>query len=236
MANYPKRPRYTTPMGTAVYPHLHAPDTKFDAAGTYSTKVRFEGAAATSIQAFLDEQYKLSQEEAAEALVEAGKAASIAAARKKVKAGPEPYTEELDEDGNETGAIIVNFKMTASGVSKKTGKAWERKPRLFDAQGQAIPLGLKIGSGSQLKIATEVNRYYTAALGAGVSLRLEAVQVITLQTWGGMTAEQAGFDAVEGGFSVADADDSAFAGVAAPSPSPFEDDDDDGEVGPDGDF
>ena len=230
------RETYTTPIGAAVWPSLHTPDTRFDEAGVYSTKLRFEGADAATVSAFLDEQYEQSRQEAAADLIERGKAKTTKAALAKVKEGPDPYTQELDEEtGEETGAILVNFKMKASGTRKKDGTTWTARPRLFDAQGNPVTDGLKVGSGSRLRINAEVNRYYVPALGAGVSLRLVAVQVIELQTFGRtITAESAGFDAVEGGFSADDADESVFAGMDDSSTSDDIDESDDSEEG--GDF
>ena len=84
-----------------------------------------------------------------------------------------------------------------------------------------------------LRIATDINRWYMAAIGAGVSLRLNAVQIISLETWGGVTAEAAGFDAVEGGFDGSDLGADAFAGTPEGEPEQAdeaaEESDDDGD-------
>lgn len=236
MAQKKQREFYTTPIGTAVYPHLHAPDTAYQAEGVYSTKLRFTGKDAEAVQKFLDEQYELSQEQAAQELVDTGKVKALKAAQAKVKAGPEPYVSEIDEDtGEETGAILANFKMKASGT-RKDGTTWSSRPTFFDASGKEVPLGLRIGSGSELRISCEINRYFTPALGAGVSLRLKAVQIISLQTWGGgVSAAQAGFDVVEGGFSADEVGEDAFSN---PTPKIREDADDADEYtsDEDGDF
>ena len=47
--------------------------------------------------------------------------------------------------------------------------------------------------------------YYVAAVGAGVSLRLKAVQIIDLKTGGGADASAYGFSATEG-FTAPDRD------------------------------
>lgn len=233
------REDYTTPIGVAVYPHLHAPDTKFSngGPGVYTTRVRFTGEAADEIVELLDAQYAQSYEEAVAEMMDK-KSIKEKAARAKIKEGPEPYKMELDEDGEETGAVVVNFKMKAGGT-RKDGTPWTRKPALFDGQGQPVAMGLKIGSGSKLRIATDINRYYMPAIGAGVSLRLNAVQIIELQTWAsGPSAEQAGFGAVEGGFSATDVDESAFAGTPEGSPEQSDDTDDtdDSDESDGGDF
>lgn len=226
------REKYTTPVGAAVFPHLHAPDTKFDDRGVYTTRMRFTGEAADEIVALLDAEYEKSYEESVAEVMDK-KGLKEKAARAKVKEGPEPYKMELDEDGEETGAVIVNFKMKASG-QRKDGTTWTRKPAIFDAAGKPVAVGLKIGSGSSLRISTDINRWYMPALGAGVSLRLNAVQVIEFQTWGDMSAEAAGFDAVEGGFSADAVGADAFAGQ--PEGEPEQSDDTDDESEDDGDF
>ena len=232
-----KYPSFTTPVGTFVFPQLHAPDTKFKAEGEWNTKVRFDGDAAVDMAARLDEACDAAQEAGAQELIEKGKAKTLAAARKMLPTRKEPYTKELDEEtGEETGAILVNFKLKASGT-RNDGTTWTAKPRLFDSQGQPIPLGLKIGSGTRGKINYGLRNYCTPVAGTGVSCRLNAAQIIQLQTWGGMTAEQAGFEAVEGGFSAADADGDMFAGqVDRPAAATSEEYDDGEDAGAEGDF
>lgn len=205
-----KNERLVTPAGIAAWPHLTTPDTKFDACGVYSTKVRFTDAAASMMKKLLDDEYEVAQKKAAAELKEKK-------SKKKVRPGPEPYEE--DEDG----AIIVNFKMKASG-ERKDGTKWAQKPAIFDAKGVPVK-GLKIGGGSILKIATEINHYYIPALGAGVSLPLKAVQVIDLKAWGERTADAYGFDE-EDGFDADEAPEDVFAGENEATPEDEDVDDD----------
>lgn len=188
----------TTPVGTAVYPHLHAPDTKFDDAGKYKTDVLYTGQAAKQMKSLLRKKLEESREKFVEGEGKADEPAS-------------PWKIPTDDEGNETEGILVSFKMTASGVSKKTGKPWTMSPAIYDASGQRVPSGLKIGGGSQIKVAFTPYLYH--GFGKyGVSCRLEAVQVIKLETWAEKSAEDFGFDAAEGGFSVSEANENAFAG------------------------
>lgn len=216
-----------TPLGVAVYPHVHAADTKFDKAGVYSTKVRFTGDAADTMRARLDAAAEAAVEAAVATLMEEGKAKTREAARKKVKSVA-PYTEELDDEGEETGAILVNFKKKASGV-RVNGEPWTAPaPALFDAAMQPVPAGLKLGGGSHIRVSYTPNEFYTAALGAGSSCRLVAIQIVELKTWGGVTAEYAGFDAIEGGFSADDVEAvDSFVSSQASSEEDDEGDDDD---------
>lgn len=232
--------RLTTPRGIAVYPHLHAPDTKFKDEGEYSTKLKFEGKAAAAMRKQLDSLNEQARQAAMASLIEKGKVKSKKAAAKKVQVN-EPYEVELDEDGEETGAILVNFKMKASGISKRTGEKWSRTVPLFDGVGQSIKPGLKIGGGSVLKVSWEPYIYpnefqpYSPTIGAGVSRRLVAVQVIDLKTWGGNSNPDAfGFGVEEDAFSVDEADDYAFAGDDDEGDEFAEDYDEGDEEGDDG--
>lgn len=221
-----KRETRRSPIGITGWTYLHAPDTKFNEAGAYQTKVIFDpntDAEAQEYKEYLDEMFVESQEDAIQGLIDEGKvggktdAARRKAAEAKIQSNYYPYTMELDEEtGEETGRFCVNYRMTASGIRKDKTR-WTRKPRLFDAKGQPVPVGLKVGSGSRVRVAYEPNKYFTGALGAGFSCRLQAVQVIELKTWDGPSAAGFGFDSSEEGFSVEDAEANLFsaADVAA---------------------
>ena len=198
-----------TPAGVALYPRLNEPDTKFKPEGQYSVKLRLEADDAQELINLIDQ---LSDEAYEAALAEAKNERE----KKKIKKADAAYTAEEDEDGNETGCFLFNFKMTASGVSKKTGNEWTRVCPVFDAKRKPIDLkAVKIGGGSIVKVAYEASPFYTAALGAGVSLRLEAVQVLELHEWGNKDASAFGFGD-EDGFEAAE-DTSADGGTFSDS-------------------
>lgn len=178
-----KNPRFTSPRGVAVYPHLTSPDTKFKDEGEFHTKLRVPADAAAATVKQIDAEI-----------------AKIAAETKKekklktVKMSPAPYAVD-----DETGDVTFTFKMKASGISKKTQKPWERKPTFFDAKGNVLVDAPKIGGGSTLRVNYEFFPYYTAAVGAGVKLALEAVQVIELVEFGGSRkASDYGFEQEDG--------------------------------------
>lgn len=176
-----KRPRFVSPAGTAQYPYLNKPDTKFNPDGEYKCKLEIPADKAQEIVTFLDEQHEQ----------------SIAKAKKdnpgkKVKEGEVPYT--VNE---ETGAVVVNFKLRAKGKTKD-GSEFEQRPAVFDSKGKPLQ-DAKVGGGSTLKIAYEVIPYYTAIAGAGVSLRLKAAQIINLVEFsGGAGAGAYGFGEEDG--------------------------------------
>lgn len=195
-----------SPKGTAVYPHLNTPDTKFNPDGEYKVTLRVSGDEGQTFAAQLDE---LVAQAEADAIEETGK--------KKVKLANPPY--EVDD---ETGDILVKFKSKASGTSRRTGEKWSRRIPLVDAQRNPCP-GAKVGGGSELIVAFEPFIYYTASIGAGVSLRIQAVQVVTLQEWGSSASSL--FGEVEGFVS----DDSHAEPVAVASEEADADDDEDYE-------
>lgn len=180
-----KKGLYTTSIGTAMYPKLIEPDTKFNEAGVYSVKLILSREAA---QPLLD-RIEDAKEEAVELFKEKG-------GKGKPKWQDMPCGPVEDEEGMATGDWQFNIKMKASGVNKQ-GNAWTRKPVIFDAKGTPIKGGVKPWSGTKMKVAMSVDPFYVASK-CGVTLRLEAVQIIELVEGGGGTADQFGFGAEDG--------------------------------------
>ena len=168
-----KLPLLKTPAGTAIWPKLTKPDTKFNAEGEYTTKLSIPSEEAQELIAALDKAYAESQE--------------IAKERnpgKKIKPAAKPYTEEVDDQGNETGNLIFSFKCKAK-LTDMAGNSFANAPKVFDSKNKEFPKDQDIWGGSTLRIAFNPVPYYTAMVGAGVSLRLKAVQVINLVSGGG---------------------------------------------------
>lgn len=212
-----KAPTFTTCRGVFKYPRLGEPDTKFKAEGEYSVKFITTRA---DMGALLDKLEVMHAD-----AVKRGKAAYAAlpvATRKKLdqKGGftANPlFNVVYDEAEEETGEIEFNFKLAASGTYKsgpKAGETWTRKPAIFDA-GTKPMKGDKIWGGSEGKVSFEVGidkdgspGYFIPGTGAaGLSLRLQAVQVLDLVSGGQRNAGSFGFGA-EDGYSSADEDTS----------------------------
>jgi len=200
MAERPSYPKVRTPRGIAIWPHLNTPDTKWKKEGKYETKLAFEPevVASDEFQAFqekVEELIEAKYQEQVEKLTKAGKKGLVSKLKK-----VSPFkAEEDDETGDETGRIIIKAGMTASGVSEKTGKKWSRKPSIYDAKGNRLNNPPKIGSGSTLKLNVELFPYFNEKdKEAGVSFRLEAVQVIKLVTFGERDASDYGFEEEDG--------------------------------------
>lgn len=199
MAEAKKKPTLKTPTGTAVYPWLDTPDTKYKAEGEYRTKLILPLEAARGLIEEIDRQ--------AEEAVRAAKAAVVKTARNKkeekallerCKPAPAPYRLIEDDDGNETGEVELSFK-TKALVKPKKGDPFRVKPAMFDARGNEIKPPLPLRGGSKIKVAFQIIPFYTAMVGAGVTLRLQAVQVIeAVTTGGGGSAASFGFEAEDG--------------------------------------
>lgn len=167
-----------TPKGVFVYPSLTTPDTKFDAAGVYSVKLRLSADDAAPLIKKI--------EEALEAKVEEVKTSGKV--KGKIKRVDPSYVED-----EETGEVTFNFKMKASG-KRKDGTEFTQRPTLKKFDLTDISPNTRIWGGSEGKVAFSLNPFHTA-LGVGVSLRLKGVQVIKLVS--GST--DCGFEAEEDG-------------------------------------
>lgn len=209
-----------TPRGRAIFPKLDKPDTKWKAEGQYSVKLSLPPESVEKYREPIAAMLAKYVEETREKLKSGdGKAKAKA---KTLTVNDAFFSDEVDDDGENTGNIIVNFKMTASGVSKKDGKPWSRKPAVFDAKGKSLKVCPPVWGGSVLIVAGEAVPYYTPKDNlCGVTLRLEGVQIIELRSGSNRDAadfgfhEEEGFAATEegeGGFS----DETAGEG-AAPS-------------------
>jgi hypothetical protein len=207
-----KYPIFNTPKGVAVWPNLNAPDTKFKPEGEYTSKLAFDPNL-PEVQAMIS-KFEAIRDELFKAEIANADTPAKRKALEKFNVAP-VFTEELDKEGDETGRILINFKMKASGVSQKTNKPWSRKPTIFDSKGVEIKNPPTIGGGSTLRVACE--------LGGGpvpsaklfyLSPKLVGVKLLELVTFGSMSSKDMGFDEDEGGY---EADNSA--------PASFDDND-----------
>jgi hypothetical protein len=154
----------TTPKGIARDPYLNTPDTSFNPDGDF--KVELVVDQSDEARAFMAK------------LREAHEAAVVKA--KKANPGSRIKVAELSvSEDEDAGKVTFKFKLKAK-VTTKTGKVFEQKPALFDSRGK--PIQKKVGGGSTIKVAFEIVPFYTATVGAGLTLRLKAVQVLTLST------------------------------------------------------
>lgn len=195
---------YLTPQGVASFPHLAEAQTKFVKEGVYDVTLYFDEKAGSEFVASLEEAYNQACKEAKEKYEEQKPQYK--------KDNPEIkfeqfYREEVDDNGFATGRIFVKFKRQAT-VKTKDNKLLEFSVAVFDRYNQAMPKEVvaKASSGSIMKAAFKANPYFVAAgAKAGISLQLEAVQIVELKEWiGNKSASYYGFQSFE------DEDDAVF--------------------------
>lgn len=218
-ANKTRNPRFVTETGIAIFPYLIEPDTEYNTDGEYKVKLRLTPDADVfdskrkslgAFQAFLDEMLEKSVEKAKQEN------------KGRIKEADAPYT--IDEDN---GDLLVNFKLKASGTTRD-GKEFTQAPALFDAKGKPFD-GDAIWGGSRIKVSFEVVPFYTKLIGAGITLRLKAAQIIELRQGGGASAENYGFGEEEGYEDEDDAANNGFASDDEYSDADNTDDNDEGD-------
>lgn len=189
--------RITTPVGVLSFPcFIHEPDTQYrdetnpNDRGEYKARLSLSMAEASNFMAELE---RLFEEFCARKEIEL---------RRKVKVGDDamPWYPETDRDtGEETGNIIIRAKMKAAYVSKRTGQVVEQAPKVFDATPVPLVPIPAIGAGTRAKLNVTPSCWYNGGKGAGLTLYLNAVQVLELkEKGGGNTADAFGFDTEEG--------------------------------------
>lgn len=209
-----KLERKLTGRVEAYYPHLNKPDDRYNPdKPEYKISIIYENeeAASDMIEVIKTAQGQAVEDAVNQAREEAkkkGKKFNEERFRSSLKLANLPIKEELDEDDDPTGRIIVGpFKMRAKGITKD-GREWERQCPVFDGAGKPIDTEkVPIWGGSIVNVCFYIDTFYTAALGAGVSLKLEAVQVLELRSGKDKTAASFGFSTDGEGLSQDDQDD-----------------------------
>lgn len=176
---------HTSPKGVAIYPRLNSPDYKFKDEGEFKVKLSMP---LEQAQAFIDKI----EEARAEAVADMKAERAAKGNKKKMKEADPPY-EEMED-----GTVQFNFKMKHKVKGKKDGKVYKLFPALFDAKGKPLAKGINIGGGSVLKVAFNFVPFDTPAAGAGVTMRMSAVQVIDLVEFGQKSASGFGFGEEDG--------------------------------------
>lgn len=214
-------PQITTPEVALIFPRLFTPDNKYvKPDGEYHTKFALE--AGEEFDAFIakleevrDTYLKDNPDEVKPAKLKKAKLADL-------------FEEECDDEGEETGRMIMRAKLKA--VVKTKTKSWKQKPMVFDASANQISEEISVWTGTKAKLALELFPYFMeSSKEVGVSLRLKAVQIIELVDGGGdRDAGSYGFGETDG--YTAPASEAGFSDETEGSTSDAEsDEDDDGE-------
>lgn len=226
----PKRNRYTSPKGEALFASVvnvdYGTEQYPNPKGGYKLTLALESAAANKLRGMLAEEIDMARNIAEDKFRELKPAT-----RKKLgnMTFNELGVEEYDKDDQPTGRILFRFK-TSAFYEKRDGTKMQRKVPLFDSMMQPVLLKEEPGNGSLVRVAFTCAPYFVEGQGAGgLSLYLDAVQIIKLNLFGGRSASDYGFgeEDVDGGFNAADVKDDE---AAQATPSEDSADDDDGDV------
>lgn len=172
---------YVSPKATFKYPHLTKPDTKFNPDGEYKVTLVLDNDEGKDFVNLIEAEHKKS--------VELAKSRNQG---KTIKSASMPY--KINDEGN----VEATFKLKAVGKSSKTNNTWSQKPAVFDASGKPAEIKEIIYGGSEGKVSYNIVPWYTPMLGASVTLRLKAVQILKLVTGGGGNGTSYGFAKEEG--------------------------------------
>lgn len=115
--------------------------------------------------------------------------------KRAINSGQASASPKLPGEELEDGKYSITFKT-------------KHRPALFDAQGEPLEAGLKVGGGTILRVAGKC-QVYEGFGHTGVTFYMNGVQIKDLKTFGA-DADSYGFDATDG-FSVEDASDDMFA-------------------------
>lgn len=191
MSNRPRYEAFVSPVGTAIFPYLTAPDMRHDVNGIYHVDVSIPADLAEAFVARLDSVLDKYME------TELNTTQKSTLARKPVFKNEVTYptypdgatdSEKLEIKNafvpEETGNLLFRTKMGAQFTTKK-GEIVTQQPVVVAADtGERITVPVFMGSTIRVKgqVVPYVNN---AAQIVGLSLRLKSAQVIELVTGSG---------------------------------------------------
>lgn len=175
----------TTPAGTARYCYLTNPSMgEYDGEyGLYRAELILSEEDWNALKNTLKPDYENAYQE------------ECKKAGKDLKKADTPF--KIDEEGNH----YVKVKMKAGG-KRRDGSEYKLSVARFDAQGNPIKDDTVIGGGSRIKLGLSPRFWHVPAIGFGVTLEPQGVQVLELAAVG--TSEKAssfGFTAEESGYT-----------------------------------
>jgi hypothetical protein len=190
----------TTPVGIARYPHLNEAD-EYKGAKNFKTDLILDPEE-DGVQDLLDTITEKAEEMLAKTLVEWKEKGGKHAANAKKLELHVPFGPEYDDEGDETGRIVLKAKKKAEYEVK--GKLRTSTLPIFDAAKTKLTDCDPIWGGSRIRLSVELFPFASAANDlAGISLRMKGVQLIELKTGTPATADDMGFGEVEDGYTAA---------------------------------
>lgn len=195
---------YVTCKGKAIYPHLRTPDTFEGNDLGFTIRLMPSVEDAQKFEEFLR--------------AELDKAASL----------PEFAGKKLNDRNaligmgeTQEGDTVFKFK-TKSTYKTKSGDIMNRVIPIYDSQGKPLPKNVDVGHGSIVKVAFSIHPYYKTKTIKGLTLYLNAVQVLELvERSDERSAESFGFGAEAGGY-MASGDSTESEDMKIPFAEPLE--------------
>ena len=174
-----KRTQNTTPRGEALWAHTLVTE-KFDGkdTGKFSIQIKLNKAETEALQALHEKEVERAKEDPA---------------FKGKKWLTEPNLGVKEE---KNGDLTFKFA-TKAETNTRAGEVIKKVIPVFDAAGK--PYKGPIGNGSIIKVRYTIAPYWMTKANNGVTLYLEAIQVLELVEYGGnRNASAYGFEAEEG--------------------------------------
>lgn len=203
-----KREQFTSPKGFAIWANVLTPDEKFN---KYKVKLRLnpEDEGVTDFMALIEEKAEEGYQMGLKQMEE-----MKPADRKKHEgkfAKRSPIEPEYDEDGEETGNVILSFSASGS-YEMDDGSVRTRTIAIFDAKGKPVRNrdGLQIGGGSILKVSGFFLPYANFGTeNGGVALKMQAVQILKRNAYS-RSAASYGFDSEDDGWTPEDDEEGSY--------------------------
>jgi len=220
MANNAKKNKAVTmitPCGTLKYPRLtevdYGSDKYPDKAGSYRTQLILNKSdkGVTEFLAKIDELMERSRTDAEEKLADMPMKSRNQIESKGGLTRNLPYTELFDDETEEpTGEVELKIKRRASYESKDGTVRMVAPPPLFDnaRPPKLLSKKVEVWGGTQAHISVEVSPYFMNTGAYGLTLRLNAVQIVKLVDSGGARdAASYGFEGSDDGWDSSEMDE-----------------------------
>lgn len=167
----PYREGFVTPKGTARFPALLIPDTKFSADGEYHVGLVVDPVD-PDVSTILDKINELTDEWYSAVY-------NVLPMKDKDKASKHISVEdEYDQNDEPTGKVILKFRQKPF-FKRKDGTRQDLQPPLFDAAKKPWPEGKDVNHNALIKVSFLTHPYYVPSTGmCGLKLRIRGVQVI----------------------------------------------------------
>jgi hypothetical protein len=179
----------TTPLGTAIFPALITATEGLDKELAYSVWVRLTTAEADKIKA---EALAMIKPKLVKMM-----AANGVTPEKATWSTNWPWRPAKDRDKNVIpGMTDIKIFQHKNGSDPRTGKKWENRPPIYDANIQPWNMQTEIGFGSRIRVSLSPYPWHYAGK-YGMSYGLVGVQVVQLVQSGPRSAEDMGFEQVD---------------------------------------